>query len=43
MLEGQLVRYTKPNGENVSARILQEVGGGVLISYVEERQSHWQQ
>ena len=33
MLEGQLVRYTPASGETIAARVVQEVGGGVLISY----------
>lgn len=33
MQVGQLVRYTPPNGEEIAARVVQEVGGGVLISF----------
>lgn len=33
MLDGQLVRYTPESGEEIAARVIQEVGGGVLISY----------
>jgi hypothetical protein len=32
---GDLVTYTTPTGTEFSAKVIQEVGSGVLISYVE--------
>ena len=36
MTEGQLVRYTPQGGEEISARVIMEMGKGVLISFFQQ-------